>query len=90
VFAARYELNSYIVFRKRLVPKRLIKDPGWLQLCRLLEVQCYIEHCYTSRNVKGNRKGTIGQIFFKFGASVMPLGIALVSVDFSLLQVVIV
>jgi hypothetical protein len=25
VFAARYELNSYIVFRKRLVSKRLIK-----------------------------------------------------------------
>jgi hypothetical protein len=27
VFAARYELNSYIVFRKRLVSKRLIKHP---------------------------------------------------------------
>jgi hypothetical protein len=27
VFAARYELNSYIVFRKRLVSKRLIIHP---------------------------------------------------------------
>jgi hypothetical protein len=32
VFAARYELNSYIVFRKRLVSKRLnmVKLPLWL------------------------------------------------------------
>jgi hypothetical protein len=28
VFPARYELNSYIVFRKRLVSKRLIPSPG--------------------------------------------------------------
>jgi hypothetical protein len=26
VFAARYELNSYIVFRKRLVSKRLMHE----------------------------------------------------------------
>jgi hypothetical protein len=28
VFPARYELNSYIVFRKRLVSKRLREDYG--------------------------------------------------------------
>jgi hypothetical protein len=30
VFPARYELNSYIVFRKRLVPKKVKKD------CRMI------------------------------------------------------
>jgi hypothetical protein len=31
VFPARYELNSYIVFRKRLVSKRLTYAVGWFQ-----------------------------------------------------------
>jgi hypothetical protein len=30
VFAARYELNSYIVCRKRLVSKRLSKVAGYV------------------------------------------------------------
>jgi hypothetical protein len=32
VFPARYELNSYIVFRKRLVSKRLMKSRKWVCL----------------------------------------------------------
>jgi hypothetical protein len=38
VFPARYELNSYIVFRKRLVSKKLkgIKTEKGKELCRIL------------------------------------------------------
>jgi hypothetical protein len=46
VFAARYELNSYIVFRKRLVSKRLklfnhINTTGTLDSTGLLQIDAF-------------------------------------------------
>jgi hypothetical protein len=38
VFPARYELNSYIVFRKRLVSKRLSNNIRMFWLAKYLEV----------------------------------------------------
>jgi hypothetical protein len=49
VFPARYELNSYIVFRKRLVSKRLSTGTILLLLSQELRSKCKANVIFTVR-----------------------------------------
>jgi hypothetical protein len=50
VFPARYELNSYIVFRKRLVSKRLMRA-----YLRQREVEFNYDSCSDVQNIRPRR-----------------------------------